>query len=822
MDFRYAARQLRRAPAFTIVAVLTLGLGIAVTTTFFTIVNALLFKPLPAGRVDGMDVVSLRDARSLRPVPIPFAAFEALQDGLPEPTSRTAAVGSYPQAMVQVPGRAEQMAIEAVSGDYAAILDLPPQLGRWIARADDLAASAAPVVVISDAMWRDWFAADRGAIGRATLRLNGTPCRVIGVAPPGYRGLRTAFAGVDVWLPITQFPVVSPQFGQRYLDGGAFTVLARARPGAPREAVRGSLQGRILAALPERAPGSTTLVLTPLSETLRVRQVGQLATIVMTLASLILLTACANLANMVYARGASRAGETAVRMSLGASSGRILRLALAETTLLAGAAAAVGLSLALAGSALLGAAIPRIQFDRYLRLSLDLSPDYRVFLAAFGAGVFAALTVGFGTAWRASRILPVRALAPSGVSAAMTGREGRTRAVLVSIQVTTALLLVMATGLVWESFRASARRDSLLGYQVHFNTTEVVTGRIDVALHDYHETAGRAFYERVVAAVRALDGVEAAGLADAIPGSRSPRARYTMFEPVTGLPPAGMPQRVRAEFARITPGFLDAIQLPIRRGRDVASSDVDGAPQVAVISHSMADALWPGVDPLGREFRFAGGADPFTIAGITDDPVSSADASALRPSTFVFLPMAQEYRPAALIVARSATPMALYDPIRQAVRALDEEVAISELSTVEDSAMAWLQPYRMVLTVMTTMGAAALGIAMLGVYGVVAYFVSRRMREFGIRLALGATPRRVRKIVFDHTVHIMLVGLLPGVWLAASGSRWLESRQFDLMPNEISTWVVIPLLVLASGVAAGAIPAWRASRVDPNVALREL
>jgi predicted permease len=541
---------------------------------------------------------------------------------------------------------------------------------------------------------------------------------------------------------------------------------------------------------------------------------------------------------MLYARATERSGETALRLSLGATRGRLLRQELVETTLLAGLAAAFGLVLALGASALLARVMPTFELNRYMQIALDLSPDHRVLFIALAAGLASALLVGGLTAWHASRMVPLDVLAASSVNQGVTRRTGRTRLVLVSLQVTVAVLVALATGLLWEQVAQDFERQNVRNYHVNYDSESVVTGRIDVRLHGYEEAAGQHFFAQALDAVRAVPGVDRVALADALPGARESGPRYTMFEQFSIEPPSGPARRQPSHFVRVSPGFFDAIGLGLREGRDFLASDVAGAQAVAIVSASFARSLWPDEPAMGRQFTFAGELRPVTIVGVAEDPVGSADTSPLQVSHMVFLPLGQpgpgrseealrrgwsrNFEPSLLIVARSMTPAAVYDPIRAALRRINDDVAVQNLSSARDSLLAWLAPLRALTILMTSAGTFALSISMLGVYGVVSYFVSLRRRELAIRLALGASPRQVLALVLAHTRKTVLIGLLPGVWIGASGSRWIETTRFDLMPNEIRTWVAVPLLILIAGLAAGYVPARRASKIDPNVALRSL
>jgi predicted permease len=817
-DLRVTWRRLRRTPAFTITAVLTLGLGIAAQTTFFTFVNALLFKPIPGARLDG--VYRMSRIEKGKNAHIPLSAFRSLERELPERLRSIAAAASMPQVLVQTPGRAESLRAEGVSVGYAPTLDLRAQLGRWFEPDDDRGALSEMVAVVSDGFWREWLGADRQAAGRATIRVNRTPLRVIGVAPSGFTGLNGRFGGVAVWVPVSQAGRLWRVEQPVELDRIPLFVFARPAARIALPAVAGDLNRRL--ATPGSDPGVSRVALTPLSEVLRPPELVMAASVLMTFGLLILLAACANLGNMLYARGAQRAGETAVRMSLGARPAAVVREAIVETMLLAMLSAGVGLVIALALSWAFSAAFPTIRLDRFFEIALDLSPDWRVFVTAFGTGLVAAVLVALATAWRASRILPARALSPSGVSSGVTRSGGRLRTALVAVQVTVAVLLVMVAGLAWEGARAASTRSGLFGFGIRFDADRVLTGRVDLRLHGYTDSAAPAFFTRVMRRVADVPGVERVALADGVPGLRSPSPRFTIFERPVTRPAAGVPPRARSDYAYVSPGLLATIGIDLVGGRDFGPSDGEGAPPVAIVSRSFAEALWPNADPVGRTMVFANDTQTITIVGLCEDPVVSADTSERNPARFVFLPLARRPQSALLVVARSATPLAVAEPLRAAIRAIDEEVAITELASVEAAVADIARPYRLLITVVVTVGVVALALALLGVYGVVAYFVSTRTREFGIRLAIGATPGRIRTLVFDYTVHIVLIGLLPGVFLAASVSRWIESRQFELMPNQISTWVAVPLLILVAGIVAGHVPARRAARVDPNVALRDL
>jgi predicted permease len=447
-----------------------------------------------------------------------------------------------------------------------------------------------------------------------------------------------------------------------------------------------------------------------------------------------------------------------------------------------------------------------------------------VFLFSLGAGVLAALVVGGLTAWRSTRVPPAGVLASSGLASGLTAAGRGVRTTMVAIQVTAAVVLVMACGFYLETMVSQLVDRGVIGRRIQYDSDRVVTARVDLRQHDFSEARGRSFFDQGLRRAAAIGGVEAIALGSGLPGAAGPLRpgeMYLMLEaPPEGL--AGDARRGVADFAVASPGYLTAIGLPLRRGREFVETDADGATLVGVVSEGAAATLWPGQDAIGKRFRF--NADFLTVVGVSANPVGASERGRfdLRTPNFVFVPFAQHYRPSMALVARSAAPAALIEALRATVAAVDPEVAVIDAATAEDSALAWWAPARAALMLIGGLAAAALGIAMLGVYGVLQFFVSSRTREFGIRTALGASSGRVIKLVLDEAVHIVLVGLLVGVLVAALGSRVIEFRQFGVMPNSITNWVVVPLLILGSGLLAGYLPARRAARVDPTVALRSL
>ncbi len=839
-DLRYAARQLLHARAFTAIAVLTLALGIAGNTVFFAAVNAMVLRPIRATQTDGLYHLRFFNQRWGSHGPLTEAQFRRLEADLPAAISRIGAVtGLRVPVVAAVPGRAERIDAEVVTSGYPQVLNLVPQAGRLFVPEDDITGAEA-VVIVSDRLWREWFDRDRGQIGRVTLRVNGVPFLVVGVAPRGYRGMGGSFYGnADIWLTTALAPRIAiGATGKSALGFGYWTTFVRPQAGIGQGAVEAAIES-VLTAEAGDLPASQVLIrLEPAGAFIGQDRIATTAIVIVTLSSLLLVAACANLANMLFARGSQRAGEVAVRLSLGASRFSVFRLFLLESVLIAAMASALGLAIAIGSTSMLGALLPTLR-SRFFSVLVDLTPDFRVFLFAFGAGAVAAFGVGAVTAWRASATSPFQALAASGVAVGATPRHRRLRAALIALQVTAAVVLLMGAGLFLQETGKTLNR------HVSFDSAPLATAAIDMRLHGYHEARGRALFDQVLQSVRALPGVEQAALTDGFPGGAHTATRSVLVVTPKEVKSAedgviheieGSQRKLTAGYAGVSPGFLETIGLGLRRGREISTTDQDSTDPVAVVSASVARVLWPGQDPLGKTLMFGADGRWRTVVGVCDDPIETTgkvavgqgganvatESPLVSPANLVLIPSTQWYRPEMLIVVRARNPAVLLEPMRTAIRGVDENLAAFDVAVADDSIMSWAAPLHAATILMTGLGILALAIATLGIYGVIAYVVSLRTREFGIRLALGARPPQVIKLVVDEAVHLLLIGLLAGVLVTSVAERYLQSQRFGFMPNEISTWAAILTLIGLVGLAAAFGPARRASRVDPNVALREL
>ncbi len=814
-DVRYAWRQLRRTPGFTVIAILTLALGIGATTAIFGAVNALLLKPDALRTADVFQVYSKYPGERGGALEMQRVDFRALDANKPPAiTASTAALAS--DCIVQIPGHAEFATCEHVTVGYPDVFRLDTGAGRWFLPEDERPLGGI-TVVISDRLWRQWFAGDPGIVGRTSMALAYSRRRIVGVAPPGFSGLSGM---TDVWVlqPADPGAVRPPSWWKKPRWPGV-PAYVRVRSGAPRDEIKEQIGATVTALSTGPEASRTTFGIV---DAARGNPTGSLGYWILAFAALVFFAACANLANMLYARGTQRAGEIAVRLSLGANRARIVGLFLAEAALISGIAATAGLAIAIGITRWLSAVFPVMNVPRALGLRLDtaIEFDLRVFLFAFGLGAAASLFVGLTTAWRASRAASLRPVLAAGASGAVATPARGLQTSLVSIQITAAVLLILAATMFLENTRKAYDQ------RVTFDTSGLTAARILLPGHTidpsgqlidgYTESRGRQFFARLLERARDLPGVDMASLTEAVPGA-GPRPHLGCFR-------AEDPEGIVRERVRRSDGapvlasaeILKSLGVPLLRGRDLAASDVYGGPRVGVVTESLAQALWPGEDAIGKRVFTCSARAWVTVVGVSANTAINGRI----PVNQMFAPFDQRYQPQMMLVVRSSRPEAQVDAIRALVRSLDENVAVFEVAPVDDLVLAGVALQRATRTLALSLGGLALAIAILGVYGVVAYFVSRRTREFGLRLALGATRGQVLKLVFDHAIHIVLVGLVPAVLLASLGTRYLANTVGRFLPGDIAPWVFVPILMLVAGVIAAYIPARRAARVDPNVALR--
>jgi predicted permease len=718
-------------------------------------------------------------------------------------------------------GEPEFVRGEFVTANYFEVLGVGAHAGRAFVEAEGR--EPARVVVIGQRLWRTRFGADPGIVGRQ-VTLNGLGFTVAGVAPEGFVGTEV---GLDreLWVPLSTHALLNPPEGGRMLDGGGgedvlrrrdshwLAVFARLRADATREQAAAELAG-IAGRVAEAEGGRVSeealrrVQLLPLSGGLDPsdrEQALPVAGIVMAVLGLVLLIACANIAGLLVARAAVRRRETAIRQALGAGRARLVRQWLTESVLLGVLGGAAGLLLALWANDLAvsyAAGTPVA--------SLDLRLDYRVLAFTSMVSVGAGIAFGLAPALQASRIDIVTALKTEDAIARAGSRRSRLRAAFVTAQVTLSVVLLVCAGLFIRSLWRAHTIDP--GFRVE----RALTVPVDLGLLRYKSEAGRAFYGELLGRVAAQPGVESASLVRFAQLGSSFAQGQVFAEGRAGEGDEG----TSTGFNMVGPDYFRTMGTPLVRGRDFTEADREGAPGVAVVNETLAAALWPGEDPLGKRVSFEGAGGPFLeVVGVARDGKYRSLGDRARP--YIYRPVMQSYEPRMTLVVRTAAdPRALAGAVREQLRALDPNLPVADVRTLEEQFDLSLLPARVAAWTLGGFGLLALALAAIGIYGVVSYTVAQRTREIGVRMALGAGRSDVLRLVLGEGLSVVGVGLALGLALSFAVTRVLGGFLYGVTASDPLTFAGVPALLAAIALAAGYLPARRAAGVDPMVALR--
>jgi predicted permease len=705
-------------------------------------------------------------------------------------------------------GRSERVWAQLVSGNFFEVLGVGAQAGRTLTAADDRSANAHPVVVLGHALWQRRFGGDPGVVGRTVL-LNTRPYTVLGVTPPRFRGAGTGVA-YDAWVPMMMQEHFEPggsrleTRGHRWLDA-----YARLAPGKSREEAEADLTvlSARIAAENERESLGRGVALFPLWRAPRsgAQILGPVIILLAAISAIVLLLACANLASLLLARGVGRRREIAIRLSLGASRGQVVRQLLAESLLLALVGGAAGVLVASSGIGLLEAWVPPTGFPIALGARLDWS------VAAFAAGVAVLTALAFGLAPALHSVRSETADALRDESAGVIGGRGknRLRSGLVVVQVALSVLLLVAAGLFLRTLRRLQSAD--LG----FEPRGVLVASMELFTSGYDRDHGLAFYRELVERARELPGASGASLVRRAPlgfgGSSSTSVVVEGHE-------APKDQEAWAYFNSVGPGYFRLMRTALVKGRELTEEDREDTTPVAVVNETMAARYWPGRDAVGGRFRLGGRW--ISVVGVARN-TSYRDLGE-KPAPWFFLPLFQGYRPdMTLLVRTDGEAEALTRPVMDLVRRLDPGIAPFGVTTL--SAFIGAADFRQRVggQLLGLFGALGLILACVGLYGVLSFSVARRTREIGIRMALGGARRDIFRLVLKQGAGLVALGLVLGLAAAGAVSRLLRSLLLDLSPWDPLAFVGVTALLLASAFLACAVPARRATRVDPLTALRQ-
>jgi predicted permease len=807
-DLRYAARILIRKPVFTAVAVLSLALGIGANSAIFSLVDALLWSTLPVEKPAELMGLYTRDEKNPGFAPLShlnWKDYRATSQSFSE-----IAGYDWVQVSLQVGEEPAQGVAQLVSGNYFNVLGIKPALGRTFLPEEDGQPGAHPVAVVSHRFWTESLESDPGVVGRV-LRINGSGYTVIGVTPASFTGLQLGLQP-QLWIPMAMNQQIRPGKAFNWYESrrGLFiNALGRLKPGVSRAQAQAELSTigqRLRREYPDDNKGRS-VELVPLSETL-VGGPGQRdgfvagSGLLMGVVGLVLLIACANVSNLLLAQAAARYREIAVRLSQGASRGRLVRQLLTESLLLALLGGACGLLVAL----WVQAALPKLLPPGPFALDLDLSLDGRVLAFTLGISLATGLLFGLAPALRATKPDLVSALKNrSGEDGTGHGRFGL-RGFLVAGQVALSLVSLIAAGLFVRSL------GEVQSIHPGFDADRLAVLSFDVGRQGWNQSRGEQFYRDVQERVLAVPGVASAAVAQAGP-FQGAFLRSVFLEGGDGTKDG-----VLVPVNTIGPGYLETVGIPVLRGRDFTPADREGTPRVVIVNEVMAETLWPGENPVGKRFHFFGDS-PVEVVGVAKTVKYNFPGE--DPQPYVYEPVGQRYVTGVTLVVRSERePEDVLAPVQKEIRAMAPEMPLVGVSTVPEVVKASLWQPRAGASVLGLFGLLALGLASVGLYGVMSYSVTQRSREIGVRMALGAQQRDVLRLVLRQGLTLVAVGLAAGLLLAFGVTRFVDGLLFGVSPTDPAAFAVTSLMLAVVAFGATLFPALRATAVPPILAIR--
>ncbi len=861
-DAGYALRVLRRNPVMALTAALSLAIGIGANTAIFTVANALLFRA-PAGVAEPDRLVDIGVERTGRGAPPPGNFNPTSYPMYLDIRSRaTLLAGVYAKPMFPealslsvasdaggVSAGSERVFGQFVTTNYFDVLGARPALGRLLSAADSEQPGASPIVALSHRFWMHRFNGDPSVVGR-TIRLNGQPLTIIGVTAEDFQG--TGVLAGDVWLPLTMMATLRSQSAAIFEDRRSNWLLigARLKPGVTQEAAATEIQAighALRREFPDQASAragardAANVVMAKSvsfehSEPLSSRDLNQAAelrliassavpgnrgtvaafmALLMALVSLVLLVACANVSGLLLARAAARRREMAVRLALGAGRARVVRQLLMETIILFLIGGTAGIALARVMTTMVVAWLPRLPFP----ISVQMALDARVVAFTVGLSLIAALIFGLAPARQASKADPVTALKDDS-----QGPSGRAvlRHLFVITQIAFSLVLIVIAGLF---VRALVRAGTL---DPGFDPHGVELASIDLSMANYTDTTGARFAHDLITRVRQLPDVQSATLARVLPGGFESMRLSAITVPGLLLPNG---QRfLSPDWNIIEPGYFARLRMPLVAGRDFTDRDLPGMTPVAIIEETLARQLWPGQDAIGKLLTLSSaiGLAPnatktVQVVGVARDARTSSMVDGLSRG-FIYVPLQQvgtsRVRSMITIVARSTHGQRIADSLRVLVSSMNPNLPIAGSETLEDSVALGFVSQRVVASISGSLGLVGLLLAAIGIYGVTAFAVACRSREFGIRLALGATRGDILRLVLRQGAWLMAIGCAIGLTVGAGAGKILTGFLFGLPPLDPVTFIGAAALFAAIGLAASYGPARRATSVDPLTTLR--
>ena len=806
-DLRYSVRMIAKTPGYAAIAIITLALGIGANTTIFSWINSTLLNPVP-GLASPRQVVSLSLGRAGdNPFPFTYPDVEAMREEQQSFTGITAC-NTTPMSLTGK-GKPERVWGMLASVNYFDVLGVRPILGRGFLPEEDEKPGGAPVAVISYRLWQTHFGANPGVVGQ-TLEINQHPYTIVGVTPAVFQGSQTGLRS-EIWIPIMMDAQLLPQ-GDLLHDHHYFWlfVLGRLKPGVAPEQAQEEMTLRLKGEAknyPEEHRGHDSVTVYPLwrSPFGANQFLSTLLPMLMTIAGLVLLLACANVANLMLVRAVGRRREIAIRMSMGASRWRLVRQLLVESLVLAMAGGVVALVLTFWTAGTFMKFIPATDFP----ISLSIRADRAVLLATILISVLTGVIFGILPALRSSSEAPVAVLKEDTGSTSGGLRKARLASGLVVAQISLSLLLLICAGLFIRSFMSAQQINP------GFNSHNVLIASYDLFTAGYSKDSGAEFDRQLVAKLEALPGVQSVALSSRVPlgfggGSTSVKPEGYVLRPNESM---------ETQVANITPNYFQTMQIPIVKGRDFTLQDTKGSQRVVIVNETFVDRYWPNQEALGKQLNSDLTNEWFTVVGVARN--SKVNELNEKPMPFVYLPLCQVYRATMIINARvTGDPLAFGKTVEKTIHELNSDLVVFDITTLELREQIASFGQRIAGTFVGAFGLLALVLAAVGIYGVTAYTTRQRTHEIGIRMALGASKRDILRLVLGHGLRLTLLGLGLGLAVSFALTRYLRSLLLGVASTDALTFSSVAILLCAVALFACFIPARRAMRVDPIVALR--
>jgi predicted permease len=803
-DIRFGFRQLIKQPGFAALAIISMALGIGANTSIFSLIDTALLRPLavnePSRLVELYGTVHNGAEWSLQSYP----SYKEYRD------RNTVFSGLFGYRVIvsslTVNNSSQRVWGYLVSGNYFDVLGVKPILGRAFLPEEDQTPDSHPVAVISYNCWQRRFGGDPAVVGK-TVEVNSRPFTVIGVAPKGFIGTEVAY-DPEMFVPVMMANTIEP--GSRWIDkrdsNDLFTV-GRLKPGvsfAQAKAALETLTAELAQDYPENVGRGIRLGKPGLFIPDIANSVFAFTGVLAAVGALVLLLACVNLANLLLARATERRREIAVRLAIGATRRRLVRQLLTESLLISLGGGAAGVCLAAA----INSAVRGIRLPSDITLLFDLRTDWRVLTFALLLSIGTGILFSLVPALQSSKPQLVPALKEESSMAGF--RRSRLRNFLVVAQVSLSLVLLISAGLIVRSLQAAQKM------RPGFNPENAVAISFDVSLQGYNEARGRAFQKQVLELVRALPQIESAALTDNLPLGLNYNSRTIYIEGMEFTGPSNLPIAIPIDSS---PGYFDVMGIPLR-GRDFRDEENKKENRVAIVNQTFAKKLLNGQDPIARRFNWHGPKDPFfEIVGVVPDGKYNSLGEDPKPA--VYTPLYRDYNGAVTLVARThSDPRQVLSALRSEVQKLDPSVSVYATKTLKEHMGTSLFPARMAAIALGSFGVLALILAAVGIYGVMSHVVAGRTREIGLRMALGAQLSDVQKLILKQGMFLAAIGSVCGLIIALGGARMMKSLLYGVSTSDPITFTFVALLLFGIAFLACWVPARRASRVEPMIALR--